>query len=304
VDYPELELGGGAPSSPAELVRVDATTGEETGRVRLSGTEPALAGDGDVLWVLQHPFDGSGAWLDPHLTRVDPETLQIVSDTTVPGASVVQASGGVAWTVGEDGVHRFRATDDGVAHDAGPWNGEPLSTVDQYQLSTAATPEGLWILPSWAPGPTGATGADAQGVLVDAETMEARPLSLPRSTLVVSGSQLWAQDTSDPSLLRRLAPDGSVQATVSSPIRSSGQVWGDGRGGLWVVGDVLPLGDCCQMLDYAVTRRAMAAHLDDTGVAVGSWWSSGTVPNGPDWFSRIGDGLGWTSVDGIELLSP
>lgn len=218
VDYPTAELGGGAPSAPAELVRVD-------------------------------------------------------------------------------GVHRYRADGVHIDEQVRPWQGEPIATVESYLRSTAATGAGLWLL-STSPWTTGAA------LSIDAETMEPATLDLPAGTVAGSGDGGWALDVGDAPMLRHLGPDGRVDLTLPSPIQGGGQLWGDGRGGAWLVGDAMPVGDCCATVDYSVTRRAVAMHLDEHGVVTATWWSTGTTSNGAEWFTRFGDGLGWTSIEGLQLLSP
>lgn len=300
VDYPDAELGGGAPSTPAELVRIDATTGEETGRVRLTGTQPELASDGHLLWVLQHPFTADDTWLDPVLTVVDPETLEVGPSTQAPDASSLQAAGGVAWLVGDDGVHRYRTDSGGqIEERLRPWSGEAIADVEPYLRSLAATPSGLWILPT-----TPSAGAPSAGVLVDTTTMEPVPLEVPPGTLAASGDGVWSLEASPTPVLRHLGPEGRVDATLPSPMHGGGQLWGDGSGGAWLVGDAMPIGDCCQMMDHSAIRRPLALHLAPTGAVAEAWWSTGTTPNGSEWFARHGDGLGWAGIEGLELLAP
>ncbi|MHB1139658.1 MAG: NHL repeat-containing protein, partial [Microthrixaceae bacterium] len=294
VDYPEAEYGGGWPQTPAELVRVDAATGEETGRVRLPGTSPQLTVADDGLWAMSTPISPEGNWLHPVLTRIDPEQLTLHDGPALPiDTTTIAAAGTTLWTMGPNEVRRLR---DGAVERT--WSAGELGVDPTWGSTTpVATDVGLWL--------TGLQPADAVRRLPsDDGPIVLGPTDV--AFLAPAGDGVWVRGATPDAALRRVDADGAVVAThdvIAAPAAVH-QVWSDGDGGLWWSGAALGPGrDSTSTFAYDITARPVAVHLDAEGGVVDVWWATDTSPNSSSWFRRLGDGLGWVGRDGMQLVA-
>ena len=298
VDYPDAEYGGGMPSTPAELVRVHATTGVEDGRVRLPGTNPQLgAGDGR-LWAMSYPVGEDASWLPPVLTEIDPDRLTAQDGPSLPAdTSMIAASGDLLWAVGTSSVVRLR---DGAVERS--WTVEELGLSSGGASSVpVATPAGLWLTAQGGTHPVVRLPAGDGAVTTG-------PTGTPM--LVAAGDGVWATSKGTGAPLVRLDADAAIIATVDPPGGAAfHSAWTDGRGGLWLTGSAI--GSAIDSgpgngaaYSYDLTARPIAVHVGAAGEVIEAWWASGVSPTGNSWFGRLGDGLGWADLDGVRLVAP
>jgi hypothetical protein len=299
VDYPDAEMGGGMPSTPAELVRVHATTGVEDGRVRLPGSNPQLAAADGPLWVLSYPVSDGVSWSPPVLTEIDPDRLTLQDGPPIPAdTSSIAASGDVLWTVGASSVLRLR---DGAAERT--WTAEELGVPPGWVSAVpVATPAGLWLTAHDGTHPVLRLPAGDGGVATGPTDPQ---------LLVSAGDGVWAMSRTAGGPLLRLDADGAIVATIVLPGDDTfHSAWTDGGGGLWLLGSsAIDTGPEPGIIDdaaytYDLSARPMAVHLGAAGEVIETWWASGVSPTGHSWFGRLGDGLGWAGLDGMQLLVP
>ena len=187
-----------------ELIRLDATTGEETARVDAPGTKVAVGAD--AVWVSDYDSNT--------VTRVDPTTNQVVDTINVKGEPDDIAAGeGAAWVAGftKAGFHRIDAA-----------TNEVTSVVEGVDGSAVTVGEGaVWLLSS--------------GALrhIDPTTLEVTPIEssdLCGSAVSVGGGSVWTGCLGD---VAHVDPSGSdVSVTTDAVPDHDGLVYGDDA--LWL----------------------------------------------------------------------
>lgn len=292
VDYPEMRSGGGGPVGPAEVVAVDLVSGARVGAHLLEGTDARIVGGpGTSVWALHHvESDGER---DQRLARVD-AVGGVQADHPTNGAAMeLRTSGDTTWLIEPGAVTRWR-------------NGVELDRIEAHTLietaRVAATSTELWI------GRSGTTT-----LVVDAEDGSVRELATPDGLLAGSADQIWSIRTGPGPRLQRLGADGSVlggltlpdHLEVGDPLSSASQVWGDGAGGLWLIGSAGTQGgfsyDEGDTVRSDVVQRPYALRIGVDGDVTETWWTSGSSPSGT-WFRPVGDLVGLGDVGGLQVL--
>jgi len=301
VDYPEEELGGGAPQGPAELVRVDARTGAETGRIPLGSTGAQLAAEGERLWVLTRMLGDGGTQLGSTLVTVDGDDLH-----TTPGPDVagewwtIAAAKGSVWLGDGSTLQRIDTREWAVARS---WTAEELGLPPYWNNDPpTATPAGLWIPGRSVAGP----GSSATALLVPADGTAPRQLGTSgHGPLAAAGDGVWAASW-DGTTLERLGADGSVEASAAVPMLPAGErmLSSDGHGGVWILGPAVPADDTySNALTFHVTSRPTAVHLDADGEVIETWWGTGAAASNGDRLVGLGNGLGRFEYGGLRHLA-
>jgi hypothetical protein len=124
------------------LTGFDAITLKTRGSVEIALCPVGISSSSDGIWVLSQPFDGTPF----HLTLVDPATLQVGLEASVPGRPMGGANPGVHLTATPGSAWVAQATNGQPELDRISLTGAvtPISLpTDAYRL--AATPDTVWV---------------------------------------------------------------------------------------------------------------------------------------------------------------
>jgi hypothetical protein len=213
------------------LLRIDPESGEVVARVQLSKQALGLAVDGSGVWAMTDVPDGSPAVV----THVDPATNTVVSDTDIPGTSVLGNSGsppGVALGAGSVWAYYGRT----LAR-IEPATGKVVATIDlpnapDHGITSGqgmvANDRGVWLNGSsaiWHVDPS----TNAVSTLVALQPGYVQSMALDGGTLWVTQTRTNADGGPEPAQLFRVdTRTGEVRATrvrTCHVATGSGQVW-------------------------------------------------------------------------------
>lgn len=283
-DYPEEQLGGGGPIGPAELVRVD-DDGVETARLALGGSDATVLAGEDLLFVAHSlPQDDEHHWRR-ELVVLDARSASVLARRDAGASELPVATRGDRLYLLEGTVlHVDRSRD--------------LERIGSVELGTwfepnqvATVGDELWLTPY-----DGATG------IAVATDLSTRALTTPGGLFAESDGRAWSARQQGPhTVVELIGADEPGSSQVLEHLRAH-QVWGDGAGGLWLLG-APSFGDSNGFHGtwMAVGTRQVAVHLGVDGAVDGTWWLPGA--GGDERLVRAGPALGLAGGASVSVVA-
>ena len=202
---------------PHEVIRIDPDTGEQTGRLEFE-TQPALATDGEQLWVVAGAGERGTAF------RIDPRTATVVSEVPLGApAGFATVGNGSVW-IANFGTTNVTRVDPEAARVSA------VVDVGAQPRDLVLAGDSLWVA-------TNGAGVEQPGSVVRVDHSDALFTSTVATgrgihSLSASADAVWVTNQLDGTLSVIDAASGDLIATT--PIGDSPGAVAVGHGSIWV----------------------------------------------------------------------